>query len=658
MRVKHISFLKRRGNLAHQRLEDDDSMVESFTSYDYNRECYPHNGGGRDIAKFLSKQPDVCHTNTLSTCDTRDDLESAASAQINQNSIDVISDIKITCTRSTGSADADCQNSMNQSAVTSNKCSDFYREPSWDTVTKQRAMKTSQDSIKPCAVSSSKCSDLCRETSCDTVTKQRTDTVSFDSVLDQAITALDTTFKRDNTTCTLADKKNLTIAPSSFETAEHVALLKLTKDSSFSHRAAAAMEMLKVNSYFTKPNMATSPGSAGQRFGSTSDNVISSESLAWQLSPFVEDLLPSKSQESISPMSADIVTSESLAWQMSLKTHKNTPNNTANSFGDIDIVVTESQEDENSAEPQVGKISSLLNDFSFTIKQMINTTCSDESVRSVHSFEDSLVSLEDRDDYESKNANVAAANFDVNDEVRGHSNSVVEHFAMKSAETSSKRKGNRDSSSTKSEYSSDTNSDCSDHNSTVGGFVMKIVGAATKRKNPRLSTASDYSSDSNNDASEHNSSSERFVMRADAKWKSTRDSLSIASKDSIDSAAPGTFIMKKKNRGDSLSSTSDFSVPPELVDDYDDAENNMYSSEDLESCSLISLDSSNNSEDDDISESGGSFGSKQSDELFTGNSNANRQQHTRFDFENRFSPSQETIGLEMIANPALLFKYN
>eukprot|EP00956_Cyclotella_meneghiniana_P022185 scaffold41515_cov74-Cyclotella_meneghiniana.AAC.3 len=634
-------------------------MIDSVTSYDYNRVCYPHNDEGRGIAKSLSKQPtDICHTNTVSTCDTRDDLDSAASAKISQNSIDVMSDIKITCTRSTSSSDAYMkmnQNCRQQSAVPSSKYTDFYREPSWDTATtKQQAMKASQDSMKQCTDTSSKCNDLYQKPSCDTVTKQRSNTASFDSVLDQAITALDTTFKRDNTTSTTADKKSPTITPASFETADHVALLKLSKDSSLSHRAAAAMEMLKVNSYFTKQNIATSTGSAKESFGSTSNNVISSESLAWQLSPFDDELLPSKSQESISPMSADIVTSESLAWQISFKSHENTSKNEVSSVKDIDIVVTDSHDDGNSVESKVGKISSLLNDFSFTLKQMINITCSDESVNSVHSFEDSLVSLEDGDDHERKKSNVASANFGMDGEVEGCSKSIGERFVMKSDGAPTKRKCSRDSLSTTSDYSSDSNNDASGHNSTAKRFIMKNDVAATKRKNTRdsFSTASDYSSDSNNDSSEQNSALEqRFIMRADAKWNRTRDSLSVASKDSIDNnseassrsfTASGKCVAKKSNRCDSLS--SNFSVPPELEDDFDNDGKKLYASDDLESCSMVSSNSSNISREED-SDTDESFDMEDSDENFTKNTN-------------RSSLSKETLGLEMIANPALLFKYN
>ena len=85
--------------------------------------------------------------------------------------------------------------------------------------------------------------------------------------------------------------------------------------------------------------------------------------------------------------SSSIMVSESLARRVDfLKSGESAPKSEASGTSDIDRFVTEeSQEDTNVNDDNVGKVSSLMNDFSFTFNQMMNNTfTSDEA--SVRSF--------------------------------------------------------------------------------------------------------------------------------------------------------------------------------------------------------------------------------------------------------------------------------
>lgn len=356
LRMNRLALLKRRaGTLAHQRLKDEDSEIESALSNEdaYNQVCYPaeqnedvqsrvksgnidKKNDSTDDSSMSNIHINYCLATSESVCDTRDDYAPTNGIDARKGSIST------SCTIAhaeggTSEMKTYQYDSIKQRVITAMaKASSSTKSGSDETPT--RNSKTATE----IAGASSFISSLTDPTSYPTGNQE----------LDRFITSI-TSMDIPKDIAAASQQKQSSATPMSFQTADHVPLLNLDKDSSLKDRALAVMEMLKVNGYFTKNG---------------------------------------PTQSAISPYGADAIASETLSWQVSsLKSAENTPKSEGSSVKDIDIVITESQDEGGTDEG--GKVSTLLNDFSVTVKQMINDTFTSDG-HSDSSQVDSLKSAE------------------------------------------------------------------------------------------------------------------------------------------------------------------------------------------------------------------------------------------------------------------------
>jgi hypothetical protein len=708
MRMKRLMFLKRRA-ATHQPLNDDgddcNQVCDPNKTVDRTEEDLANNADDESLSNIQIK---YCLVNSE---DSKDHHENVAAAVrcIYGCDDDNPSDVKISYSVA--------QAKIAPSELKSNQ--DLLKQPAVAAMNIAKASGTATGGvIVDDAWDREAAMELAKASSFSNCITKRPSFPTGDYDLDMAISALEMPVANRDFNTTTRQVNKPTTTPMSTSTADHVSLLALDRDSTLKERALAAMEMLKANSFFAKHDVSISP----------SENSYITNNGATHKSIF------------ISENDLNLIASESLAWQVdSLKTAENSPTSEA-SLKDIDIVITESsEEDGTGGAGNEGKISSLLNDFSFNFKQMINNTFTSEedSVRSDDSSQNgslpALQDFEELNDGDSKSndgnivvdCNSAGGNDMVEQEKKaGDKKPAAKRFVMGIAKVVRGRTRLNRSRSDSISSTNTKNSKVSAHSMNNDAdpnemwFEMDECSleneSSSRKRSESMSSKSSISEDESFPSLNQNNTS----MQSIKKLTMSIVTMSIGDK------------LKKLNWSRSSSvgsahSTGDNSIPtlhddvsvPELMDDdasvpYDDTSldesgsflcspqthlNSPTSTDEVES--LGALDSSfHSSGHSDASDASGSYESDEEDiedkdesmihsllasmkqlgnsinpneeedhqsesaDLSSENVNPNVQRHSKdkatFSINNRFSPSKESLGLEMIAHPELLHKYD
>lgn len=674
LRINRLALLNRRaGTSRHQPLRDDNSTIEPAVSNedDYNRVCYSE----EQIEDALQSK------DTISTVDQMDDSADVPS----MNNIQINYSLVISESNGTNETKKYTSDPAKQRAITAMQ---MAKISSGATSSGLNEVPTWRSDLMDVAEASSFGSSLTDPTSYPTGNRK------LDRAIN-AITPLDV--PKDITAAGKPMQPSATLM--SFQTADHVPFLNLDQDSSLKDRALAVMEMLKVNSYFTKHGPTVS---------------------------------------AISPFGADVIASESLSWQVdSLKSVETTPKSEVSSVRDIDIVVTESQEEGDT--PEAGKISTLLNDFSFTVKQMINDTFTDGNL--VHSdgisAAVSMPTLQNPPHEERDNSNDTVANTKTEGDTATDGSAKAREpasrrFSMGIANVIKSKKGRMRSDSLSSTGSCGSVDGSVTSMNEAGGNVspagltqrfsippasIKSKGFNRMRSNSIGSTSSNNSKDSSIPSlpeAEQNpsmNSIKKFKMNISRNFKKLNWSRTSSTSQSSDNSVPSLH--------------DDESIPEQLDEDVslpwleDDDEVSFENDGELDPCSPVSylnspvsaqsdeyassptVNSSSHSidhsesSDDDTSSIGSDQSSCSDTETIDDNNNqsmilaalaqlklglksslndkvagyvaadnakssaqTDRKEGKEFSMNNKFSPSKEMLGLEMIAHPALLHKYD